>query len=820
MGKTLVIAEKPSVALDFARALGRFEKKGDFFENDQFVISSAIGHLVELSLPGEIDKRKGKWSLQNLPIVPEDFQLKLIARAENRYRLLCRLMERQDVDEVVNACDAGREGELIFRYLIKLAGIKKPLRRLWLQSMTSDAIRSGFAHLRSDREMIPLAEAALCRSESDWLVGINATRAFTAFMNLKMGGFQKTPAGRVQTPTLAILVEREEHIRTFEPKTYWEVLADFEVSGGRYQGRWFDEHFEKNNDEARRPERIWTVEQAEAIRNKVLGKSGNITDEKKTTIKAPPLLYDLTSLQREANTRFSFSAQRTLQIAQQLYERCKLITYPRTDSSYLPEDYLGTASNVLRRFPDPSLAPAARKVLENNWVRPSKRIFNNAKITDHNAIIPTGEDPRNLDEAQQKLFDMIACRFIAVFYPPAEYEVTTRITRVEGEAFKTEGKVIREPGWLEVGRHAPTEEQSDALAAVTRGEQALAPQVEVKENQTKPPSRYTDATLLSAMESAGRLVDDEDLREAMSAKGLGTPATRAEIIEGLIKDRYVNRENRELIASAKGISLITLLRQIGIDLSSPELTGEWEYKLKQMEQGELDRPAFMTQIKQLAREIVDKVKHFESHVVGADDVTLKAHCPNCGAAKLKEDYRMYRCENCRYRLFKNLAGRELSPEEVTKLIQERKVGPLEGFRRKTGGAFSALVVLNEKNRLRFAFESSTLPASVQVDRETHQPMGPCQVCHPGQVFDVASAYVCENVSKGSCSFKMSKMIRQREIAPEQMQKLLKEGKSDLLRGFISKKGKRFDAVLTLTNGKLGWEFANRETRVRKKKPEP
>ena len=445
MGKTLIIAEKPSVALDLTRALGRFEKKGDYFENDRFVVSSAIGHLVELCLPAELDKKKGKWSFQSLPIIPEQFQLKPIAKTESRYKLLRRLMERPDVSEIVNACDAGREGELIFRYLVKLAGVKKPLSRLWLQSMTADAIRSAFAHLRSDREMIPLAEAAVCRSESDWLVGINATRAMTAF-NSKVGGFQLTPVGRVQTPTLAILVEREERIRRFEPKNYWEVLADFNVSAGSFRGRWFDEAFQKDTDESRRPERIWTAEQANAIHDKVLGKSGIITEEKKPTTQAPPLLYDLTSLQREANARFSFSARRTLQIAQQLYERYKVITYPRTDSRYLPEDYLGTVNNILGRISDPTLAPAARKALQNNWVRPSKRIFDNAKITDHNAIIPTGENPRNLDEAQQKIFDMIARRFVAVFYPPAEFEVTTRITRVEGEAFKTEGKIIKEPG--------------------------------------------------------------------------------------------------------------------------------------------------------------------------------------------------------------------------------------------------------------------------------------------------------------------------------------------------------------------------------------
>jgi DNA topoisomerase III len=818
MGKTLVIAEKPSVALDLTRALGRFEKKGDYFENDRFVVSSAIGHLVELCLPAELDKKKGKWSFQNLPIIPDEFQLKPIAKTENRYKLIRRLMERPDVTEIVNACDAGREGELIFRYLVRLAGIKKPLSRLWLQSMTADAIRSAFAHLRADREMIPLAEAAVCRSESDWLVGINATRAMTAF-NSKVGGFQLTPVGRVQTPTLAILVEREERIRRFEPKSYWEVVADFNVSRGTFRGRWFDEGFQKDADETRRPERIWTGEQANAIHDKVLGKSGTITEEKKPTTQAPPLLYDLTSLQREANARFSFSARRTLQIAQQLYERYKVITYPRTDSRYLPEDYLGTASNILGRLGDPTLAPAARKALANNWVRPSKRIFNNAKITDHNAIIPTGQNPRNLDEAQQKLFDMIARRFVAVFYPAAEFEVTTRITRVEGEAFKTEGKIIKEPGWLEVyGRHAATNEQSDALVAVVPGESALAAQVEVKESQTKPPPRYTEATLLSAMESAGKLVDDEDLREAMSAKGLGTPATRAAIIEGLIQDGYINRENRDLIATAKGISLITLLRGIGIELlSSPELTGEWEHKLKLMEHGGLDRSTFMTQIKQLTSEIVDKAKHFESDVVEGNYVTLNVQCPNCGASYLREDYRTYHCENCDYRLFKNLASRELSPAEVTTLIRERKVGPLEGFRSKTGRPFAAFVVLNDENKPEFAFENGLSSHNIEVDPEKHAALGVCQVCKSGQVYDVGPAYVCENVPKGSCTFKMSKTILQREVPPDQLKKMLSEGKSDLLRRFISKKGRPFDASLTLVEGKIGWEFAKRETRRRRKR---
>ena len=817
MGKTLVIAEKPSVALDVVRALGKFEKHGDYFENESYVISSAIGHLVELCMPGELDKKRGKWSFQNLPIIPEQFELKPIEKTESRFKLLKRLMKRDDIDLIINACDAGREGELIFRYLVQLAGIRKPFKRLWLQSMTLPAIKSAFDRLRTDAEMIPLAEAAVCRSESDWLVGINATRAMTAF-NSKVGGFQLTPVGRVQTPTLAILVEREERIRSFEPRTFWELMADFDVQKGSYRGRWFDEQFAKDSDEERKAERIWDRAKAEAILAKVLGKQGDITQEKKATTQAPPLLYDLTSLQREANSRFGFSARRTLQIAQQLYERHKVITYPRTDSRYLPEDYLGTANHVLSSLVDPTIEPHARKVLQNGWLKPTKRIFNNAKITDHNAIIPTDQVPRNLDEAQMRVFDMVARRFVAVFHPAAQFEVTTRITRVEGEAFKTEGKIIKDPGWLAVyGRQATGEEQGDSLVDLVPGERALTRNAEIVEIQTKPPPRFTEATLLSAMESAGKLIEDEELREAMAARGLGTPATRAAIIEGLVYDEYIGREGKDLIATSKGISLITLLRGIGINLlSSPELTGEWEYQLKLMEQGRLERSSFMAKIKDLAREIVHKAKNFESDAIEGSYLTIDVRCPKCGALHLKEDYRTYHCETCGFRLFKNIASRQLSPEEVSTLVTDRKVGPLNGFRSKTGRPFSAILILNEENKPEFEFNNNGHGDRVVVDPQRHSLVGKCQVCEGGQVYDTGTAYICENVSKGTCSFRVNKTILQCEIPPEQMRKMLLEGKSDLLKRFISKKGRPFDAALTLRGGKIGWEFLKRPARRKAK----
>jgi DNA topoisomerase III len=817
MGKTLVIAEKPSVAQDVVRALGKFEKHGDYFENESYVISSAIGHLVELCMPGELDKKRGKWSFQNLPIIPEHFELKPIEKTESRFKLLKRLMKRDDIDLVINACDAGREGELIFRYLVQLAGTRKPFKRLWLQSMTLQSIKSAFDRLRPDAEMIPLAEAAVCRSESDWLVGINATRAMTAF-NSKVGGFQLTPVGRVQTPTLAILVEREERIRSFESRTYWELMADFDVQKGSYRGRWFDEQFTKESDEERKAERLWDRAKGEVIVAKVLGKHGDVTQEKKATTQAPPLLYDLTSLQREANSRFGFSARRTLQVAQQLYERHKVLTYPRTDSRYLPEDYLGTASHVLSSLIDPTLAPHARKVLENGWLKPTKRIFNDAKITDHNAIIPTDQVPRNLDEAQTRIFDMVARRFVAVFHPTAQFEVTTRITRVEGEAFKTEGRVIKDPGWLAVyGRQATGEEQGDSLVDLVPGERALTRNVEIVECQTKPPPRFTEATLLSAMESAGKLVEDEELREAMAARGLGTPATRAAIIEGLVYDEYIAREGKELIATSKGISLITLLRGIGVPLlSSPELTGEWEYQLKLMEQGRLERTSFMAKIKDLAREIVHKAKNFESDRVEGSYLTIDASCPKCGALNLKEDYRTFYCETCGFRLFKNIASRQLSPDEVTALVTDRKVGPLNGFRSKTGKPFSAVLILNAENKPEFEFNNNGNGDRVVIDPQQHAVVGKCQVCEGGQVYDTGTAYICENLSKGSCTFKMSKTILQCEIPPNQMRKMLLEGKSDLLKRFISKKGRPFDAFLTMRNGKIGWEFMKRPARGKAK----
>ena len=813
MGKKLVIAEKPSVAGDIARTLGKFKKEGDFYENDEMIVASAIGHLLELCVPEGLEKR-GKWKIENLPMMPQEFELAPTdGKAETRFKLLKRLMKRADVDGIINACDAGREGELIFRNLIQMAKVKKPIQRLWLQSMTADAIRTAFKHLRTDEEMLPLAAAAVCRSESDWLVGINATRGMTWF-NSKQGGFRLTTAGRVQTPTLAILVEREEKIRAFKPRTYFEVHGTFDVKAGEYQGRWFDEKFKKSDDETLKAERIWTQAEAEAIRAKCEGKPGIVTEEKKAASQISPQLYDLTTLQREANGRFGFSAKMTLQIAQALYEKHKVLTYPRTDSRYLPEDNLATVKNVLANFPEPSLAGHAKKALSNGWVHPNKRIFNSAKVTDHNAIIPTGVEPKSLNEVETKLFRLVSQRFIAVFFPAAQFEITTRITRVENEPFKTEGKIIKDPGWLAVyGKEAATEQGGEALVAVVPGEQAATREVAVKESQTKPPARFNEATLLSAMEGAGKLVDDEELREAMSARGLGTPATRAAVIEGLVYQDYMLRQGRELMATPKGISLITGLRGIGVEtLTRAEMTGEWEFKLKQMEQGLLPREEFMRQIRDLTLQIVEKIRNGGEPPEGAFE-NLDAKCPKCGAHPLKQDYRTYRCTQCDYVFFKTLAGREFSPEEVQTLLTERKVGPLEGFRSKMGRAFKAALLLDEEHKAKFEFEKKEEDA-VPVDLSVLPKVGECPVCKKAPVRETENAYVCERTLAKECTFRMGRQILKRDISVEQARKLIETGKTDLITKFISSKTNRpFDAFLKLEKGKVGFEFPPREAKA-------
>ncbi len=854
MSKTLIIAEKPSVAQDIVRALtpsvGKFEKLAEHFENDTHLVTSAVGHLVEIKAPEEFDVKRGKWSFANLPVVPPHFDLAPIDKTKSRLAAVVKLAKRKDVSALINACDAGREGELIFRLIEQYAAggagkkpLGKPVQRLWLQSMTPQAIRDGFEHMRSDAQMQGLADAARSRSEADWLVGINGTRAMTAF-NSRDGGFFLTTVGRVQTPTLSIVVEREEKIRRHVPRAYWEVKAQFVAAAGSYEGKWIDPKWKKNADDAElKADRLWSAAAAQAVADAVVGHPATVSEESKPSTQASPLLYDLTTLQREANGHFGFSAKTTLSIAQALYEKHKLLTYPRTDSRALPEDYLPTVKETMgmlakERLPGPmaALSAHAKKALSAGYIKPIKRVFDNTKVSDHFAIIPTLQAPgTSLTEIEAKLYDMVVKRFVAVFYPSAEYLLTTRISQVAEHQFQTNGRVLKDPGWQAVyGKEAQDEEAN--LVPVAMGEKVKTADAEVLALKTRPPARYNEGTLLSAMEGAGKLVEDDELRDAMKEKGLGTPATRAAIIEGLILEKYMLREGRDLMPTAKAFQLMTLLRGLQVeDLTKPELTGDWEYKLAQMEQGRLSRAAFMGEIAGMAERIVKKAKEYDRDTIPGDYATLEAPCPNCGGV-VKENYRRYACtgaagqgEGCGFSITKIPAGRAFELAEVQAFLRDKKIGPLDGFRSKAGWPFVAelkLVLDAEVGnwKLEFDFGEDERKAAADgepVDFSAHTSLGACPKCK-GHVYEHGTSYVCEHSvgAKQTCDFKSGKVILQQAVAPEQMTKLLATGKTDVLEGFVSNRTRRaFKANLQYDakEGKVVFAFAPRAPRVPAKK---
>ncbi|MDB5798337.1 MAG: topB [Paucimonas sp.] len=828
MTKSLIIAEKPSVANDIAKAIGGFTKHDEYFESDDFVLSSAVGHLVEIAVPEEYDVKRGKWSFTHLPIIPPHFDLNPIAKTESRLKVLNRLIKRKDVGMLINACDAGREGELIFRLIAQYAKAKQPIKRLWLQSMTPGSIREAFKQLRDDQEMMPLADAARCRSEADWLIGINGTRAMTAF-NSKEGGFYLTTVGRVQTPTLSIVVEREEKIKQFVSRNFWEVRAEFICAAGMYEGRWLDPQFKRDeNDPEKRAERLWSQAAADSIVAACRGKTGTVTEESKPTSSAAPALFDLTSLQREANARFGFSAKNTLGLAQSLYERHKVLTYPRTDSRHLPEDYLDSVKETLEVLGESNnYQPFSSQILKSNWVKPNKRIFDNSKISDHFAIIPTTQAPKNLSEPEQKLYDMVARRFMAIFFPPAEFQVTTRMTEVSGHRFKTEGKVMTSAGWMAVyGREAmATKEDGETagmLVAVAPNEKVRTESVKANGLATKPPPRYTEATLLSAMEGAGKLFEDEDLRDAMAGKGLGTPATRAAIIEGLLSEKYLLREGRELMPTAKAFQLMTLLRGLGVaELTAPELTGEWEYKLSQMERGRISRDEFMREIAQMTQVIVKRAKEYDNDTIPGDYATLQTPCPNC-AGVVKENYRRFACTRCDFSMSKTPGSRQFEVPEVEELLKNRTIGPLQGFRSKMGRPFAAILRIvrdedlnNFKLEFDFGQNDDEGEGGEPIDFTGQTVLGPCPKCGSG-VYEMGLAYVCERTVQRpkACDFRSGRIILQQEILPEQMVKLLNDGKTDLLPGFVSQRTRRpFKAFLVRgKDGKVSFEFEERKAK--------
>lgn len=832
MPQTLIIAEKPSVATDLARVLGK--QLGKFKRddstgahiNDEYIITSAVGHLVEQMKPQKEDGKSLPWKMEYLPVMPKEMMLEPIAKSADKLRKVLRLARRKEVTLIVNACDAGREGELIFRNIIRFGKIKKPIKRLWMQSMTDDSILESWAKLKDDESMQNLSDAAVCRSESDWLVGLNSTRALTA-MQSAAGGFNITPTGRVQTPTLAILARRQKEVLAFIPEAYKEVRAQFAAAAGSYEGKWFDPKWKKDASQPlRTKDRIWNPELAMQIVERCQGQPAQVKETRKPVTQAAPLLFDLTSLQKDASNRFGFSARRTLQLAQECYERHKVLTYPRTDSKFLPNDYVKTAYRTVGELSEKltEFSSIAKHILDKKLIKPSKRVFDGSKVSDHFAIIPTGRVV-TLTGDVAKIYTLVVQRFLGIFLPAAEYEDTDRtsiIKHSQGEdLFHSHGRVLKNEGWKVVYTKSSGRAAKEELCLVAAGETVLAKEVVIRDEMTKPPAAYTEATLLGAMESAGKLVVDDELSQAMKERGLGTPATRAAIIEGLITQEYIVRDGKELITTRRGMDLIDLLGSIGLStLSSPELTGEWEYRLKLMEQGKLERIVFMKDVREYTTEIVESVRNFMKS--GDDNPDVQVACASCDKVGLNSRMDAVSCPECKFRVRRAQAGMALSDELIAELIIKRELPIMDGFRSRFGKPFKAGLRLVEGPRVwkvEFFFEDD----SANGDGSEKAPqvslgMMPVQNLGELEVFENEKQWlVPEFNAPGSTrkGFSITKTILSRALDLNHVKQLLADGKTELITAFVSQRTRRpFDAFLVLDakKGKIGFEFPPRAPR--------
>lgn len=675
MGKILVIAEKPSVGRDIARVLGCKEKADGCITGERYIVTWAMGHLVELLMPEDYDDKYKKWSLDDLPIIPEPMKIKPVKKTIKQFNIIKKLMHSKEVDSLICATDSGREGELIFRYIYEAAGCKKPFKRLWISSMTDEAIKKGFESIRPGEEYDKLYYSAKCRSEADWLVGMNASRAYTIKYNVLLS------IGRVQTPTLSILVQRQKEIENFVSEDYSEVRVDY----GNFYGKWID--LDKNET------KITDEAKVDAIVNLVKDKKGmviEIQEEEKNQL--PPLLYDLTELQRDANKYYGFSASKTLSVAQVLYEKKKMITYPRTDSRYLSSDMKAVLVSVLNKLNIPAYSQFVQPILEKESLPVTKRIIDDSKVTDHHAIIPTDTVPKleKLTSDEKKIYDLIVKRFLAVFYPRYEYTITKLITEIEKEHFISKGKRIRQLGWMIFYKEdsGKKKEEEMELPSVKKGDELFVKMAEKEKKQTSPPKPYTEAALLSAMENAGRFVEDEELKEQLKESGLGTPATRAAIIERLIEVGYVERKGKVLYPTEKGMKLIEIVPE---ELKSPETTGKWEKGLSSIAKNKMDPERFMDSIIEYVKQIVDESKKSDIKVSFPKESKKNSKrsskktkglgkCPLCNKGSIMENSKAFYCSQwkagCKFVLWKNsleIYGLTITAEMVERLLKDKVI---------------------------------------------------------------------------------------------------------------------------------------------------
>lgn len=864
----LVIAEKPSVATDISKAIGGFTKKDGYFESDGFFITWAVGHLVELLSPEDLDPKYKSWLLKDLPIIPAKFQYKAKDGQKERLENIRSLAKKADVVGFINACDAGREGELIFREIYDYCESKKPIKRLWLQSMTTNSIRKEFNQPRDGKEFDPLGDAARCRAESDWLIGMNGTRAITKRLKSRN---QKNSwsVGRVQTPTLALIVRRENEILKHRAEPFWTVEGKFSTPSHEYMGQWFDPAFKKpqaDEDEdavavREKDDRIFSKEKLDSILlelNSARG-SATATETRKESKENAPQMFDLTTLQREANRRFSMSASRTMQAAQRLYEKHKVLTYPRTDSKYLPEDYVQNVTDILKNFAQndkTEIGKACARISKNGMLN-KDRVFNNKFISDHFAIIPTGERSENLEGDDARIFDLVLRRFISAFMSHAVWARVERISQVGAHSFRTRVSDLQEPGWREVYGLESQEESNLPKLDENNPNAKVGVKVEDvqwAENATKPLPRFSEAKLLSLMEHAGRSVDDDSLAEALKEKGIGTPATRAEIIENLIHREYATRQGKNLRPTSKSIRLMDALSRIPVDeLAGVELTGEMERDLRLVEKGQKSRKDFMKNMVSFTTEIVEKAKTFDLDKLYENEAPL-GECPLCKKGKIVETFWVYKCtqEECEFVVWKEKNQRYMDRSLVSDLLRFSKVGPIE-FANSAGIPYQSMIAMTEKGVMLLDENGNpidTQAANQEVLSEEQLPTTYLEM--PGRVIETGIAYLCEfgtpaapvmdaaaadeDVAKKKAKAKkktakdddkkpakakkktppkrlmarMPKVLCHHNVTMDEFKNFILTGMTPVISDFKSKKGRNFSAKLHLkSNGRFEFKFEPR-----------
>jgi DNA topoisomerase-3 len=848
VGKSLVITEKPSVARDIVAALGGFREQDGYWESDGYLVTFSVGHLLELLPPEEVDPKYKRWTLDTLPILPERFVLREKSGVRDRVRAIRKLIQRDDVDEVVNACDAGREGELIFREILEYLECAKPVRRLWLQSMTPEALRSGFQQLHPGSDYDALGAAARCRSQSDWLIGMNATRALTRRLQARK---ERTAwsAGRVQTPTLALVVDRELEVLAHVPRPYFRLEARFAAAGHEYAGVWFDPEFREREDEPDlKDDRIFDEHRARQILDAVQGRDGVASETRRPSRETAPPLFDLTSLQREGNRRFGWSARRTLNAAQRCYEAHKVLTYPRTDSRALPADYRATVDEVLRAFASEGPYRGEAATLLERGLENTERTFDNSKVSDHFAIIPTGRLPdQPLSGDDGRLYDLVARRFMASFYPAAVWTRVERVTEVATHRFRSRSRTLDEPGWRTVIGQTEQEDQPlpPLAAGQTEAEGVGARTLDVVQHdeRTRPPARISEARLLSLMENAGEEIEDEDLALAIREKGIGTPATRADIIENLIQKAYLVRVGKALRPTVKGIRLVDVLRRIHIDrLASAELTGELEYQLSEVEHGRRQAGRFMNEIVEYTSEIVDRARSFQYEEVYPDTDAL-GQCPLCKRPvyergwfyRCKEQPGVERSDDCPFRIWKDKSGRYIDRATARTLLEKGETSELEGFTFRDGRTYQGVLRLvdGEVTLERVAGSEGERSSDTPEYEVDARPLGPCPRGCGSQVIETPTSFICEEALEAErkraaaraagerrtrpkaddpkpCPMVLPRTVCRREITREEALQYLREKKTEMLTDFISRFGRPFSARLFLKdNGRHGFEFAPR-----------